>query len=165
MSVILIGMPGCGKTTAVDLYKKIYSERAYDTDAFIESKYGNIAAIFSRFGEKRFRDIETETIREICGYGDDALIATGGGAVLREENVCLFKQCGKIVYLRTQLETLLERLDGDLSRPLLSGDKKARLTALYNERTPLYERVADFALDTDGVTPAEILKKIIGERR
>ena len=72
----------------------------------------------------------------------------------------LFKGHGDIVYLRAKLETLLKRLEGDASRPLLSGDRKERLTKLYEERARIYERVADFIVDTDGLTPREVLQKI-----
>lgn len=156
-------MPGCGKSTVIGLYEKIYGEQVYDTDCIIEYRHGNINQIFNDFGEQHFRDLETEVIRELCGLGEDAWIATGGGAVLREENVCLFRQSGKIVFLRTKLETLLKRLDGDLSRPLLKGDKSERLTKLYNERTPLYESVADIIVDTDGKTPQQVLENIFSE--
>lgn len=159
--IILIGMPGCGKTTVTDLYKKNYGGQVYDTDGLIESRYGSINKIFAERGEEYFRNIETETIREVCGYADGAFIATGGGAVLREENVKLFKNCGKIIFLRTKSETLLKRLESDDSRPLLMGDRKERLTKLYNERLPVYERVADIIIDTDGLTPEEVLERII----
>lgn len=161
MSTILIGMPGSGKTTVINMYKKIYGEQVYDTDGFIESRHGNISNIFAEYGEEYFRKIETEAIREICSYGDDALIATGGGAVLRNENVRIFRKSGNIIYLRTKLETLLARLDGDASRPLLLGNRAERLTKLYSERTPVYESVADIIIDTDGYTPEEILKRIL----
>ena len=84
---------------------------------------------------------------------------------MREENVRIFKKSGKIVYLRTMLETLLKRLDGDTSRPLLLGDRKERLTKLYNERSHIYESVADVIIDTDCLTPEEILEKIFGENK
>lgn len=160
MSTFLIGMPGSGKTTVINLYESICNEQIYDTDAFITSRHGDIGEIFSEYGEEYFRELETEAIREICSYGDDAFVSTGGGAVLREENVRLFKEYGDIVYLRAKLETLLKRLESDASRPLLSGDRKERLTKLYEERARIYERVADFIVDTDGLTPREVLQKI-----
>ncbi|MDE7439529.1 MAG: shikimate kinase [Clostridia bacterium] len=158
-NIILIGMPGSGKTTVTDLCTK----KVWDTDAYIENLYGNISDIFANFGEEHFRKLETEAIRQICKE-DDCFIATGGGAVLREENVRLFKQSGKIVYLRTNLDTLLKRLDGDTTRPLLIGNTKERLTKLYNERTPIYESVADIIIDTDGLTPLKVLEKIYRQK-
>lgn len=162
MNTVLIGMPGSGKSTIADLYAERYGEQIYDTDACIEYRHGNIKEIFAEFGEEYFRELETEVIREICSYGDDAFISTGGGAVLREENVRLFKSSGKIVYLRAKPETLLKRLVGDTSRPLLQGDTAGRLTELYNRRREIYESVADIIIDTDGLTPDEVLQKIFG---
>ncbi len=155
-NIILIGMPACGKTTVASAY----GEKVYDTDAYIESIYGRISDIFANYGEDYFRKLETEAIKSICA-NDGCIISTGGGAVLCEENVHLFKQSGKIVYLRTKIETLLKRLVGDTSRPLLLGNRAERLAKLYTERTPIYERVADIIVDTDGLTPEEVLNRII----
>ena len=160
MNTFIIGMPGSGKTTVIDLYESIYHEQIYDTDECITKRHGNISGIFSEYGEEYFRELETEVIREICGYGDDAFVSTGGGAVLREENVRLLKSYGRIIYLRTGIETLLKRLEGDTSRPLLAGNRAERITELFNKRTPVYESVADIIIDTDGLTPKEVLEEI-----
>lgn len=160
MNIFLIGMPGSGKTTVIDLYESIYHEQTYDTDEFIKNRHGDISKIFSEYGEEYFRELETEVIREICGYGDDAFVSTGGGAALREENVRLFKSYGRIVYLRTKIDTLLKRLDGDASRPLLEGNKAERITELFKYRASVYESVADIIIDTDGLTQKEVLERI-----
>ena len=162
MSFILIGMPGSGKTTVIRTYEKIYGKHVCDTDEFIENRHGEINKIFADHGEEYFRRIETKAIREICG-GNATFIATGGGAVLREENVRIFKASGRIVFLRADKETLLKRLEGDTSRPLLMGDKKSRLSKLYDERTPIYVSVADIIIDTDDLTAEEVLNKILNE--
>lgn len=160
MNTVLVGMPGSGKTTLIDYYERFSGEEVWDTDGVIERLHGNITDIFAEYGEEYFRDLETEAVKQVCALACDALIATGGGCVLREENVRLFKQCGIIVFLRTRFETLLERLKGDESRPLLRGDGRVRLEKLYAERSPLYERVADIIVDTDRLTPREILEEI-----
>lgn len=161
-NVIFIGMPGSGKTTVINLCKEIYGKQVWDTDAYIVNHHGNISDIFEKFGEEYFRKLETDAVREIC-KNDDCFISTGGGCVMREENVRLFKESGKIVYLRTKQETLLKRLDGDTSRPLLAGNKAERLTELLNKRAPVYEQVADIVIDTDGLTPNELVENIFGE--
>lgn len=161
MSVVLIGMPGCGKSTVIDLYKQIYGEEVWDIDGVIVKNHGNISQIFADYGEEYFRNLETEAVRYVCSVACDAFIATGGGCVLREENVRLLKERGTIVYLKTRLDTLLARLEGDTTRPLLQGDARARLEKLFAERTPVYERSADVIIDTDGLTPREILEEII----
>ncbi len=160
MKIFLIGMPGSGKSTVMQCYKEKYGKKVYDTDAIVESRHGKISELFAKFGEEYFRGLETETIKEVCGIGEDAFISTGGGAVLREENVRLFKSAGKIVYLRASIQTLLIRLEGDTSRPLLQGNKKERLTELFSRRRALYESVADIIIDTDGLTPDGVLEQI-----
>ena len=79
---------------------------------------------------------------------------------MRKANTALLKQNGKIVYLRTDVETLLKRIEGDDTRPLLLGDARGKLQKLYDERTPVYERAADLIIDTDGQKPEEIAHKI-----
>ena len=160
MNTFLIGMPGSGKSTVLRLYAEKHGGRAYDMDAAIESRHGSITDIFLNFGEERFRELETAVISEICGYGGDAFVSTGGGAALREENVRLFKNAGRVVYLRAKIDTLLKRLQGDTSRPLLQGNLAERLTELYNSRRAVYESVADIIIDTDGLTPDGVLRKI-----
>ena len=158
-NVIFIGMPGCGKTTVINLCKQKYGKQVWDTDAYIENFHGRISSIFENFGEEHFRKLETEAVREICKK-DDVFISTGGGCVMREENVRIFKDSGKIIYLKAEKETLLKRLESDNSRPLLAGNKAERLTELFNKRAPIYENVADIVIDTDGLTPNEVLEKI-----
>ena len=157
-NVIFIGMPGCGKTTVISLYKQMGKE-VWDTDEYIESLHGKISDIFMKFGEEHFRKLETEAVREICKK-ENCFISTGGGCVMCEENVRLFKDSGKIVYLKAGIDTLLKRLEGDNSRPLLVGNKEERLTELFNRRAPVYERIADIVIDTDGLTPKEVLENI-----
>ena len=95
---------------------------------------------------------------------DNLVIATGGGLVLKKENSDLLQKSGKIIFLRATRETLAERLRADAKRPLLqnaSGDLYERLTLLMKERTPIYERVAEYIVDVDGKTPEEIAREII----
>ena len=161
-NVILIGMPGCGKTTIVNLCKQIYGKQVWDTDEYIEKHYGKITDIFANYGEEHFRRLETEAVSEICKK-ENCFISTGGGCVMREENVKLFKESGTIIYLRAKKQTLLKRLESDNSRPLLAGNKEERLAELFNKRAPIYEGVADIVIDTDGLTPVKVLEKIFVE--
>ena len=161
-NVILIGMPGCGKTTVINLCKQKYGKEVWDTDAYIEKQYGNISDIFKKYGGEHFRKLETDAVRAIC-QKNDCFISTGGGCVMREENVRILKESGKIIYLRAKIETLLKRLEGDSSRPLLAGNKSEQLTELFNIRAHVYERVADVVIDTDGLTPNEVLENIFAK--
>lgn len=160
-NVFLIGMPGCGKSTVAEVFDRKYHEQVYDTDACIVSEHGEISKIFEEYGEDYFRNLETEIIKRLNDIEYDCFISVGGGAVLREENVRIMKSDGnKIIYLRTKLSTLEERLKNDTTRPLLMGDLKKRLKKLYAERSAIYESVADVTVNTDGRTPEEILKDI-----
>ena len=159
MNIILAGMPGCGKSTVARILGKKLNFRVVDTDELIVEKYGVISEIFEKFGEECFRNFETQVVKEIVSL-NDLVVSTGGGCLLREENRALFKSCGKIVFLRTKIATLSQRLQGDASRPLLKGDMQERLQTLMRERAPIYENSADIVIDTDGVSPEEVAEKI-----
>jgi shikimate kinase len=153
-------MMGCGKSTVSYELAKMYSLERVETDKVIVDRYGEINKIFDRFGEKYFRDIETYVVKEIAKKYDNAVISLGGGCVLREENVQALKETGKIVYLRTDLETLVARVKGDTTRPLLKGDARQNMIKLLNERKSVYEGVADYVVDTDNIMPKRIASKI-----
>lgn len=161
MNIAFIGMSGSGKTTVAKLFES-FGKKVYDTDEIIVNEHGNITEIFRKSGEDYFRRLETEAVKRLCAI-DGVVIATGGGCVLREENVKLLKSCGKIVYLRAAPKTLIERLRGDNARPLLSGDLEERILKLYGERADIYERAADIIIDTDGLTPAQTIQRITRE--
>lgn len=165
MNIILAGMPACGKSTVARALAKLTGAEVYDTDEKIVEKYGAINEIFANYGEAAFRNLETEEVKKACAM-DNLIISTGGGCILRGENVLLLKNgCnggsgGKIVYLRTSLNTLLSRVNGDGSRPLLKGGAEEKMKKLFAERAPVYEQAADVITDTDGLGPEEIASKI-----
>ena len=163
MNLILCGMMGSGKTTVGKKLAECIEARWLDTDGIIEERYGKISELFKRYGEEYFRAKETEIVKEFAKM-DGLVISTGGGLLLKEENAKLLKANGAIIFLRATLNTLLERLQGDRERPLLqnSTDLRLRLSRLLEERTPVYERVADYTVDVDKKAPDEIAKEIIG---
>lgn len=163
MNLILCGMMGAGKTTVAKALAKLTGRKVYDTDEQIVQKHGNISEIFARFGEGYFRDLETQTVKELS-TAEKAIISVGGGLVLRQENVEILKKTGKIVYLRASLDTLTKRLQGDTARPLLQGEEESlqdKLTRLLNARGAVYEKAADLTLDVDGKTPEEIAQELL----
>ena len=91
------------------------------------------------------------------------MISVGGGLVLRQENVDILRQNGKMIFLKATMETLVQRLRMDTERPLLQTeeDLKTRLEKLFSERAPIYERVADFTVNVDNKTPEEIGAEIM----
>lgn len=159
MNIVLCGMMGCGKTTVAALLEK-YGYTVVDTDSVIVERYGSIADLFAKRGEEYFREIETRIAAEIAKNYSDAVISTGGGCVLRKENVKNLKAGGKIIYLRARAETLIKRLQGDASRPLLQGGLEERVNGILNARAAVYERVADHIIDTDELTALQVAEKI-----
>ena len=159
MSIVLIGMPGSGKTTVSRILSKNLNLDVVDTDELIVRKYGAICDIFEQLGEQAFRNFETEIVKEVASC--DKIISVGGGCVMREENIAAFRAANaKIIYLRAGLQTLAGRLSGDDNRPLLKGNAEEKLKKLLDERAEIYEFTADFTVDTDGVSPEDVAKKI-----
>ena len=150
-NIVLIGMPGCGKTTAARLLSRLLDRPAANADEEIVREAGmSIPEIFSRFGEDDFRRRETEVLRRL-GAASGTVIATGGGAVTREENYSLLHQNGIIVRIWRDLDSL--STDG---RPIfLTHD----VYHLYEERKAAYERFADLTVDSQP-DPADTANKI-----
>ncbi|MGN1060628.1 MAG: shikimate kinase [Candidatus Coproplasma sp.] len=160
MNVVLCGMMGCGKTAVAAAYSSLYGVKSVDTDAIIVERHGEINAIFAEQGEEVFRNMETAVCKEVSSTLDNAVIALGGGCVLRSQNVAALKKTGKIFYLRTKAETIINRLKGDSTRPLLQGGLEERVNTILANRASVYEGAADVIIDTDGLTPQEIAKLI-----
>ena len=156
MNFILCGMMGSGKTLIGRELAHLTNRAWLDTDIEIEKRYGKISEIFKRHGEEYFRGLESALVEELSKK-DGCVISTGGGLVLREQNVTVLKTNGKILFLRATKQTLLERLKKDKNRPLLQGEEDLgkRIESLLNERTPVYEQVADVILDVDGYSVEE----------
>lgn len=153
MNIVLCGMMGCGKTTVASALSKLYNLERVDTDELIVSRYGEINGIFAEHGEEYFRDLESGITAEVSEKYENAVISLGGGCVLRKENVDCLKKSGKIFYLRAKAETLIKRVEGDTSRPLLKGGADEKIRAILAKRASVYENAADFIIDTDELTP------------
>ena len=150
-SISLIGLPGGGKSTVGRHLARSLGLRFTDSDAEIEKVVGcSIRAFFEREGEARFRDIEQQALTTLFEQGvADLVLATGGGAVLREANRKALHAHSTVIYLRSTPEELFRRLRHDRQRPLLQGrDPLSKLRELYHERDPLYRRTAHFIIET-----------------
>ncbi len=140
MNILLVGMPGCGKTTVGKILSELSERELIDTDDVIEKDENKkISDIIPAYGEKYFRDLETAALDK-CTKLSGRIISVGGGAVLREENRRLMKQNSVCIYIRRELSML--SCDG---RPLSRGE--GAIERLYAERKSLYEEVCDFAVD------------------
>ena len=148
-SIILVGLPGGGKSTVGKHLAKRLGRTFIDTDLVIESRIeSHIRSFFEKHGEEAFRDIEAEAIDHLT-QRRDAVIATGGGAVLRECNRTVMRARAHVVYLRTTPQEIFRRLRNDTQRPLLQvKDPLSKLRELYSQREPLYREVAHFVIDT-----------------
>lgn len=140
-NLILIGMPGCGKSTIGQKLAQRLGRSFVDTDVDIVDKVGNIPAYFVEFGESQFRLVETEVLARVCKESG-RVIATGGGCVTREENYNLLHQNGTIIWIQRPLEELSSE-----GRPLSQRDG---VEALYQQRKGLYERFADVIVENRG---------------
>jgi shikimate kinase len=148
-NIFLIGLMGAGKTSVGRLLAKRFDKTFYDCDHEIERRTGvKISVIFEIEGEPGFRVRESAVLRELADL-NDIVLATGGGAVLREENRHLLRQQGTVVYLRAALEDLWQRTRHDRNRPLLqTTDPRVKLEQLFIQRDPLYREVATLIVDT-----------------
>lgn len=144
-NIVLIGMPGSGKTTVGKILKKMLDRPLIDTDELIIEETGKqISDIFSEIGEEGFREIEEKIIKEKVLPLGGAIIATGGGAILKDSNVMALKQNGKLFFLDRPLESLIPTCD----RPLASSADAIRMR--YNERYGRYCDVCDIRIDSIG---------------
>ena len=161
-SISLIGMPGVGKSTVGRHLARRVGAEFTDTDAWIEQRIGcSIRAFFEQHGEARFREIETEVLREAL-TSENGVIATGGGVVLSQENRRLLRSRTVCVYLRATPEDLFKRLRHDSKRPLLQvEDPLSRLRDLYATRDPLYREASHYALDSARGSFANLLGRVL----
>ncbi len=165
--IILIGLPGSGKSTVGRQLARKLSASFMDSDLLIEQRLGcSIRTYFEREGEVAFRDVEEQVLADVLASDASAnplrVLATGGGAVLREANRRVLKSAGRVVYLRSSPEDLYKRLKHDRHRPLLQvGDPLQRLRDLYALRDPLYRETAHFQVETGRPSVATLVNMIV----
>jgi shikimate kinase len=148
-NIFLVGLMGAGKTSVGRLLAKRFGKTFYDCDLEIERRTGvKIPVIFDIEGEAGFRNRETTVLGELTKL-NNIVLATGGGAILREENRQMLMQSGTVVYLRASIDDLWQRTRHDRNRPLLhTPDPRAKLEELFMQRDPLYRGVASVIMDT-----------------
>jgi shikimate kinase len=148
LTISLVGMPGSGKSTVGRHLARQLGLAFADSDTEIERRVGMpVRDYFAAHGEPAFRDVEQEVIDDLAGRAD-LVLATGGGAVLRPSNRDALHSRTHAFYLRTIPDELYRRLRHDTHRPLLQvDDPLARLREMYEQRDPLYRRVAHFVVE------------------
>ena len=146
-NIVLIGMPGCGKSTFGKRLAKKMGRSFYDADTVLEEREARTIKDFFAESEDAFRAAETRTLAYLAEL-EGVVIATGGGAVKRAENMELMKRKGVVVFLDRKPEQSLDKIEGD-ARPLLAADKQ-RIFKLYEERIDLYRKYADKIITNSG---------------
>jgi shikimate kinase len=165
-SVVLIGMMGAGKSSVGSCLQRRTMLTLLDTDDIVASSFGiPIAEIFNTQGEDKFREAETRALRELMTR-KQAIIVTGGGIILREENIEILKRLGIVVWLDGKDETLFERASRSGNRPLLHGENPREAFArMLQARLPLYAKVAHIRVDTSVLTHEEVAVSILSKLR
>jgi shikimate kinase len=152
---------GTGKSTVGKLLADRLKRPFIDLDRMIEKSAGKtVAEIFSEQGEEKFRQLETEAVRKVVKK-TNAVIATGGGVLLKEENVRLLKNSGTLVCLTAGIDQILKRIgSGKHQRPLLAGeDPRRRIEQLLSQRASCYAQ-ADWTISSDGLTVKQTADRI-----
>ncbi len=166
MNIILIGFRGTGKTTIGKMLAQRLGKEFVDADEYLEQKEGKtVKDIFAEGGEKLFREIETQIIAELC-LSDNRVVATGGGAILREENVRALKKSGIIILLEADTDTIYKRIHRNTTteqrRPSLTNrNAYEEIEYLLEYRGPLYDRTADFVINTTSMSATDAANKIV----
>jgi shikimate kinase len=155
--VVLVGLPGAGKSTSGRRLAKILVVPFADSDDLVQAADGrNVREIFAESGEAKFRAVEAAAVT--AALADFAGVLSLGGGALGEESTraALVASGVPVVLLRANLDTLRARVGDGRSRPLLAGDPQARLAELARERAKIYDQVQTFTVETDGKSPGQV---------
>ena len=162
MNVVLIGYRGTGKSAVAALLAGRLGLEAVSLDAEIERRAGQrIPEIVAAVGWPGFRDLEEDVVRTIAA-GDGRVIDCGGGVVEREANFGVLRAAGPVVWLKAAPETIVGRIRGDEQRPSLTGTKSFtdEVSEVLARRTPLYERLGQFHVETDSLSIDEVVARV-----
>ena len=158
-NLILIGMPGAGKSTVGSALSEKIGYGYVDSDDVIVAREGKqLPEIIAERGMDGFLDVEAKVNAELCV--DRCVIATGGSVIYRESAMKALKQMGKIVYLQLSYAEIERRL-GDLTKRGVAIEGGKTLLDLYQERVPLYEKYADIVVNLEGCSIAQAVEKIV----
>ena len=162
-NIILLGMPGCGKSTVGVLLAKRLGKRFVDTDLLIQEQEGRLLnEIIKEDGLDAFIQIENQVNASLAA--ENSVIAPGGSVVYGKEAMEHFKEIGKVVYLKLSYRSIARRL-GDLTKRGVVVRPGQTLKEIYEERCPLYEAYADYVVECDGEDIGETLEKVRAQIR
>lgn len=163
MNIVLIGYRGTGKSTVGRLLAARLGRELVSTDAEIVARAKRtIPEIVAREGWEYFRDLESAVCRDLAGR-DQLVIDTGGGAILRPQNVQILKKSGMLFWLTASVSTIAKRIGGDNQRPSLTGTKSFidEIQDVLREREPKYQAAADHVLQTDDQSSDQLVETIV----
>ncbi|MDE3019102.1 MAG: shikimate kinase [Nitrospirota bacterium] len=163
MNIVLIGYRGTGKSSVGKVLAERLGRRLISTDAEVVRRAGlSIPEIVKQSGWDHFRDLESEVCQDLAGQ-DGLIIDTGGGAVLRPQNVARLKTNGTLFWLTADVATIAARIGGDSQRPSLTGSKSfvEEIDDVLRERAPIYAAAADHVVATDGRSLADVVATIL----
>ena len=161
-AIVLVGVPGAGKTTVGKLLAKELGLEFFDSDQVIEARAGkSVADIFTQDGEPSFRQIEHDVVIELL-ESSNVVIALGGGSLGNDETRAKVKSANA-VWLIAGLAQAVDRVGMNRNRPLLLGNVRGQLADLMSAREPLYKEVATFGVDTSKLIPSEVVAEIVSE--
>ena len=160
--IVLVGVPGAGKTTVGKLLARAMNVEFFDSDQVIESRAGkSVSDIFTQDGEPAFRKIEHDVVCELL-QNDAAILALGGGSLGNDDTRTQVSKA-KVVWLIAGLAQAVDRVGMNRNRPLLLGNVRGQLADLMTAREPLYKEVATIAVDTSKLIPSEVVQAITDE--
>ncbi len=163
MNIVLIGYRGTGKSTVARILGQRLRRKVISTDEEIVNEAGQpIPQIIEQFGWDHFRRLETQMCQNLTDQ-KNLIVDTGGGLILKEENVTMLKADGKIFWLTAEVSTIASRITGDTQRPSLSGTKSfvEEIEEILEIRRPHYQAAADVIISTDQETPDTIVSQIL----
>lgn len=163
MNVVLIGYRGTGKSTVGKIVAARLGRELFSTDAeIVKSAEQTIPQIVEQHGWEYFRDLETKMCQDLAGK-DGLVIDTGGGAILRPQNVEVLKLTGKLFWLTASVETIAKRVGSDTQRPSLTGTKSfiEEIQDVLQERIPKYQAAADHLIETEGKSVTQVADEIL----
>jgi len=165
MNVVLIGYRGTGKSSVGKILAARLARPLLSTDAEVVRLAGQtIPAIVEQHGWDYFRDLESKVCQDLAGQ-NGLIIDTGGGAILRSQNVDVLKQTGKLFWLTASVETIAKRIGPDTQRPSLTGTKSFidEIHDVLQDRLPKYEAAADSVIETEGRSLTQVADEILAQ--
>ncbi|MBS0166322.1 MAG: shikimate kinase [Nitrospira sp.] len=163
MNVVLIGYRGTGKSTVGKIVATRLGRELLSTDAEIVKSAGQtIPQIVEQHGWEFFRDLESKICQDLAGK-DGLVLDTGGGAILRPQNVEVLKRTGMLFWLTASVATIATRIGSDTQRPSLTGTKSFvdEIQEVLRERTPKYQAAADHVIETEGKSVTQVADEIL----